>query len=78
MFEVYSQFGSTTALVVSSVKFFFSSFDCFSFRPRLGGEKGMKRIILEYSSIILFESFNGKNKKFIILFESLSGREWNE
>ena len=35
----------------------------------------MKRIILEYYSIILFESFNGENEKFIPLFESLSGRE---
>ena len=25
----------------------------------------------------LFESFNGENRKFILLFESLSGREWN-
>ena len=38
-------------------------------RPRLGGgngmeQKGMKRIILEYSSILLFGN--------------LSGREWNE
>ena len=51
-------------------------------RPRLGGGnrmelKGMKRIILEYFSIPLFESFNGGNEKFIPLFESLSGSEWN-
>ena len=39
--------------------------------------KGMKRIILEYSSIILFESFNGGNEKLILLFESLSGRGRN-
>ena len=36
-----------------------------------------KRIILEYSFIPLFESFNGGNGKFIILFGSLSGRELN-
>ena len=52
------------------------------FRPRLGGGngiewKGMKRIILEYSSLLLFGSFNGRNGKSIPLFESLSGREWN-
>ena len=51
-------------------------------RPRLGWGnemewKGMKRIILEYSSISLFGSFNGGNRKLILLFESLSGREWN-
>ena len=46
-------------------------------RPRLGGGKGMKRIILEYSFIPLFESFNGGNEKLISLFGSLSGREWN-
>ena len=39
--------------------------------------KGMKRIILEYSSLPLFGSFNGGNGKIILLFESLSGREWN-
>ena len=32
--------------------------------------KGMKRIILEYSSIPLFGSFNGGNGKSIPLFES--------
>ena len=53
-----------------------------TFRSCLGGEngmewKGMKRIILEYSSIPLFGSFNGGNGKSIPLFESLSGREWN-
>ena len=37
----------------------------------------MKIIILEYSSIPLFESFNGRNGKFIPLFECLSKREWN-
>ena len=37
----------------------------------------MKRIILEYFSIPLFESFNGRNGKHISLFESLSGRERN-
>ena len=40
--------------------------------------KGIKRIILEYSSIPLFGSFNGGNGKLIPLFGSLSGREWNE
>ena len=35
----------------------------------------MKIIILEYSSLPLFESFNGENGKHIPLFESLSGRE---
>ena len=40
--------------------------------------KGMKRIILEYSSLSLFGSFNGGNEKLISLFGSLSGREWNE
>ena len=40
--------------------------------------KGMKRIILEYSSLPLFESFNGGNRKSISLFGSLSGREWNK
>ena len=36
---------------------------------------GKKRIILEYSSLPLFGIFNGGNGKFILLFESLSGRE---
>ena len=40
-------------------------------------QKGMKRIILEYSFIYLFESFNGGTWKFIPLFGSLSGSEWN-
>ena len=40
--------------------------------------KRIKRIILEYSSLPLFESFNGGNGKLIPLFGSLSGREWNE
>ena len=35
----------------------------------------MKRIILEYSSIPLFGSFNGENGKSIHLFGSLSRRE---
>ena len=38
----------------------------------------MKKKILEYSSIPLFGSFNGGNINFILLFESLNGREWNE
>ena len=51
-------------------------------RLRLGGEngmewKGMKRIILEYSSLPLFGSFNGGNGKLIPLFGSLSRSEWN-
>ena len=52
--------------------------------PRLERGNGMewkkmkKKIILEYSSIPLFGSFNRENEKFIPLFESLSGREWNE
>ena len=51
-----------------------------SLRPRLKGEnemewKRMKRIILEYSSIPLFGSFNGGNGKLIPLFGSLSGRK---
>ena len=46
-----------------------------SFRRREWSEK--KRIILEYSSLLLFGSFNGGNRKFIPLFGSLSGREWN-
>ena len=50
------------------------------FRLRLGGRnrmewKGIKRIILEYSSILLFGSFNGRNGKSIPLFGSLSKRE---
>ena len=39
---------------------------------------GIKRIILEYSSLPLFGSFNGGNRKLIPLFGSLSRREWNE
>ena len=38
---------------------------------------GMKRIILEYFSLLLFGSFNGGNEKLIPLFGSLSRREWN-
>ena len=38
----------------------------------------MKRISLEYSFIPLFGSFNGRNRKLIPLFGSLSRREWNE
>ena len=50
--------------------------------PRLGGGngmewKGMKRIILEYSSIPLFGSFNGGDGKSIPLFGSLNGRKLN-
>ena len=37
----------------------------------------MKRIILEYSSLPLFGSFNRENEKFIPLFESLSERDLN-
>ena len=53
-----------------------------SFRLCLGGGEGMewngiKRIFLEYSSLLLFESFNGGNGMYIPLFGSLSGREWN-
>ena len=36
--------------------------------------KGMERIILEYSSLPLFGSFNGGNGKFIPLFGSFNGR----
>ena len=48
----------------------------------LGGGEGMewngiKRIFLEYSSLLLFGSFNGGNGMYIPLFGSLSGREWN-
>lgn len=39
--------------------------------------KGMKRIILEYYSLPLFESSDGGNGKFIPLFWSLSESEWN-
>ena len=56
------------------------SFNSLPLRLRLGGGnviewKWMKRIILEYSSIPLFKSFNGGNRKPILLFESLSRRE---
>ena len=37
--------------------------------------KRMKIIILEYTSLPLFESFNGGNGKSILLFESLNERE---
>ena len=40
--------------------------------------KIMKRIILKYSFIPLFGSFNGGNGKLIPLFGSLNRREWNE
>ena len=40
--------------------------------------KWMKKIILEYSSLLLFGSFNRGNGKLILLFRSLSRREWNE
>ena len=43
--------------------------------PRLGGGNGMKIIILEYSSIPLFGSFDRENEKLISLFGSLSERE---
>ena len=46
-----------------------------SLRPLLREGKGMKRIILKYSSIPLFGSFNKGNGKSISLFERLSGRE---
>ena len=51
--------------------------------PCLGGWdvikwKEIKIIILEYSLVFLFGSFNGGNEKSIFLFESLSGREWNK
>ena len=49
-----------------------------SLKPPLRGGKGMKIIILEYSSLPLFGSFNRGNEKSIPLFESLSVREWNE
>ena len=39
--------------------------------------KGIKKIILEYSSLPLFWSFNGGNGKLIPLFGSLNRREWN-
>jgi len=59
----------------------------FSFRknfqqlsPRFGRRgrewKRMKRIILEYYSLPLFESFYKGNGKSISFFGSLSGREW--
>ena len=53
-----------------------------SLRLCLGGGEGMewngiKRIFLEYSSLLLFGSFNGGNGMYIPLFGSLSGREWN-
>ena len=35
--------------------------------------KGIKRIILEYSSLPLFGSFNGGNGKLIPLFRSFNG-----
>ena len=52
------------------------------FRFRFGGGngmewKGMKRIILEYSFLPLFGSFNEGNGKIIPLFRSLSRRKWN-
>jgi len=36
----------------------------------------MKKIILKYSSLPLFENFNGGNRESILLFESLNRREW--
>ena len=52
----------------------------YSAKASLGrGEwNGMKGIVLEYSSLPLFGSFNGENGKLIPLFQSLSRREWNE
>ena len=38
---------------------------------------GIKGIFLEYFSLLLFGSFNEGNGRFIPLFGSLSGREWN-
>ena len=57
--------------------------DLASLSPCLGGGNGikwkkMKRIILKYSFIPLFGSFNSGNRKSIPLFGSLSGREWNK
>ena len=62
--------------------FFGVLFFKFCFRLRLEGGNGMKwkemkKIILEYSSIPLFGSFNGGNRKLIPLFGSLSRRKWN-
>ena len=37
-----------------------------------------KKKNLECFSLSLFESFNGRNEKFIILIESLSERKWNK
>jgi len=53
-----------------------------SLSPHLEGENRMewkliKIIFLEYFFIPLFCSFNGGNGKFILLFGSSSGREWN-
>ena len=39
--------------------------------------KLMKKIILEYYSLPLFGSFNGRNEKLIPLFGDLNEREWN-
>jgi len=39
--------------------------------------KGVKKRILEYSSLPLFWSFNGGNGKLVTLFWSLSRSEWN-
>ena len=36
----------------------------------------MERIVLEYSSLLLFGSLM-ENEKFILLFGNLSEREWN-
>ena len=47
-------------------------------RREWNGMERNKRIILEYSSLLLFGNFNGGNGKLIPLFGSLSGREWNE
>jgi len=39
--------------------------------------KRIKKVFLEYSSLLLFGSFNEGNERSISLFGSLSGREWN-
>ena len=46
-------------------------------RLGVGNGKEWKKIILEYSSLPLFGSFNGGNRKSIPLFGSLSRRELN-
>ena len=63
--------------------FFYSINNKLSLRPCLGEGnemkwKGIKRLIVEYSSLPLFGSFNRRNGKSIPLFENLSRREWNK